>query len=63
MHLGSTSLHVEQTAAGHHFYSLYNDLDGEVVMRVGGGEKHVRFWIGDGTIDTASTPTLSQIRA
>ena len=63
MHLGSTSLHVEQTAAGHHFYSLYNDLDGEVVMRVGGGKKHVRFWIGDGTIDTASTLTLSQIRA
>ena len=38
-----------------------HDLDGEVVMRVGGGKKHGRFWIGDGTIDTASTPTLSQI--
>ena len=35
-----------------------HDLDGEVVMRVGGGKKHGRFWIGDGTIDTASTPTL-----
>ena len=40
-----------------------HDLDGEVVMRAGGGKKHGRFWIGDGTIDTASTPTLSQIRA
>jgi hypothetical protein len=39
------------------------DLDGEVVMRVGGGKKHGRYWIGDGTLDTATTPTLSQIRA
>ena len=40
-----------------------HDLDGEVVMRAGGGKKHGWFWIGDYTIDTASTPTLSQIRA
>ena len=40
-----------------------HDLDGEVVMRAGGGKKYGRFWIGDGTIDMASTPTLSQIRA
>lgn len=39
------------------------DIDGEIVMRVGGGKKHGRYWIGDGVIDTASTPTLSQIRA
>ncbi|TVU11959.1 hypothetical protein EJB05_45571, partial [Eragrostis curvula] len=32
-------------------------------MRVGGGKKHGRYWIGDSTLDTASTPTLSQIRA
>ena len=38
-------------------------LDGEVIMRVGGGKKHGRFYIGDGLIDTASTTTLSQIRA
>ena len=38
-------------------------IDGEIIMRVGGGKKHGRFWIGDNTIDTASTPTLSQIRA
>lgn len=37
-------------------------LDGEVVMRVGGGRKHGRFWLGDGALDTASTPNLSQIR-
>ncbi|TVU01194.1 hypothetical protein EJB05_53353 [Eragrostis curvula] len=34
-----------------------HDLDGEVVMRAGKGKKHGR------VIDTASTPTLSQIRA
>lgn len=39
------------------------DLDGEVVMRVGGGKKHGRYWIGDSTLDTATTPTLTQIRA
>jgi hypothetical protein len=40
-----------------------HDLDAEVVMRVGGGKKHGWYWLGDGVIDTASTPTLSQIRA
>ena len=38
-------------------------FDGEVNMRVGGGKKHGRYYIGDGLVDTASTPTLSQIRA
>ena len=35
------------------------DLDGEVVMRVGGGKRHGRYWIGDGAIDLAATPCLS----
>ena len=39
-----------------------HDLDGELIMKVGGGKKHGRYFIGDGTLDTASTPTLSQIR-
>jgi hypothetical protein len=39
------------------------DLDGEVVMRVGGGKKHGRYWIAAGAIDASSTPTLSHIRA
>ena len=38
-------------------------IDGDLVMRVGGGKKHGRYFIGDGTLDTASTPTLAQIRA
>ena len=40
-----------------------HDIDGEVVMRAGGGKKHVRYLIANSTIDTAATPTLSQIRA
>ena len=36
-----------------------HDLNGEVVIRAGGGKKHGQFWIRDGTIDMASTPTLS----
>jgi hypothetical protein len=39
------------------------DLDGQIVMRVGGGKKHGRYWIGDSTLDSATTPTLSEIRA
>jgi len=37
-------------------------LDGEVIMMAGGGKKHGRYYIGDGLVDTANTPTLSQIR-
>jgi hypothetical protein len=39
------------------------DLDAEIVMKVGGGKKHGRYWICDGAIDSSSTPTLSQIKA
>ena len=35
------------------------DFDGEAVMRVGQGNKHGRFWLGDDVIDTTSTPSLS----
>jgi hypothetical protein len=48
---------------GPDFDPTIEDLDGEVVMRVGGGKKHGRYWIADGAIDSSSTPTLSQIRA
>jgi hypothetical protein len=34
------------------------DLDAEIVMRVGGGKKHGRYWMGDDIINTASTPSL-----
>ena len=35
-------------------------IDGEVVMRLGGGKKHVRLWIGDSIVDSAPL-SLSQI--
>jgi hypothetical protein len=38
-------------------------LFGEAIIRAGGGKKHGRYWLGDSVVDTASTPTLSQLRA
>jgi hypothetical protein len=35
------------------------DINGDVLMRVGGGKRHGRYWIADGAIDSFSTPTLS----
>jgi hypothetical protein len=35
------------------------DLDRSLVMRVGGGKKHGRYWLGNDVIGTASTPSLS----
>lgn len=52
-----------RTVHGDDFDPATADLDGSIVMRIGGGKKHGRFWLGDGVIDTASTPTLSQLRA
>jgi hypothetical protein len=48
---------------GPEFDPATEDLDGEVVMRVGGGKHHGRYWLADGAIDSSSTPSLSQIRA
>jgi hypothetical protein len=35
------------------------DFDLEVVMRIGGGKKHGRYYLDDGVIDATSTPSLS----
>ena len=40
-----------------------HDLDRELIMKVGGGKKYGRYFIDEGTLDTASTPTLAQDRA
>jgi hypothetical protein len=37
------------------------DIDRDVLMRVGGGKRHGRYWIVDGAIDSSSTPTLSRV--
>jgi hypothetical protein len=38
-------------------------FDGETVMRIGGGKKHVHYYMGDSLLDTASTPTLAMVKA
>jgi len=58
---GYTSM--AQEVHGPEFDAINEPIDGEVVMRAGGGKKHGRYWFGDSLVDTATTPTLSQIRA
>jgi hypothetical protein len=38
-------------------------FDGETVMRIGGGKKHSHYYMGDGLLDTAITPTLAAVKA
>jgi hypothetical protein len=38
------------------------DIDRDVLMRIGGGKRHGLYWIADGAINLSSTPTLSQVR-
>jgi hypothetical protein len=38
-------------------------LDPELVLRIGQGKKHGRFYIGDDILDKASTPPLDRLRA
>jgi hypothetical protein len=45
------------------FDPLTEELDGEVIMRIGGGKKHGHYYIGANTLDVTNTPTLSQIRS
>jgi hypothetical protein len=39
------------------------DIDRDVLMRVGGGKRHGRYWIADRAIDSSSTRTPSHVRA
>jgi hypothetical protein len=43
--------------------SRIEDINRDVLMSVGGGKRHERYWIADGAIDLSSTPTLSKVRA
>ena len=64
---GNPSIHTrisEYTSAamsvhGPEYDPSTEDFDAEIVMRVGGGKKHGRYWLGDGVIDSTSTPSLS----
>ena len=52
-----------QEVHGPEFDPINEPIDGVVIMRAGGGKKHGWYWFGDSLVDTATTPTLSQIRA
>ena len=58
---GYTSM--AQEVHGPKFDPINEPIDGEVVMRAGGGKKHGWYWFGDSLVDTVTTPTLSQIQA
>jgi hypothetical protein len=38
-------------------------LDTDLLMRLGGGKQHGRYWMADSTVDSASIPNLAEIRA
>jgi hypothetical protein len=48
-----------RTLHGDNYNPSSLDFDPEVVMRIGGGKKHGRYYLGDGIIDATSTPSLS----
>jgi hypothetical protein len=52
-----------QEVHGLDYDSRTEDIDGDVLMRVGGGKRHGWYWIVDWAIDSSSTPTLTQMRA
>jgi hypothetical protein len=54
---------MEQEVYGLDYDPRTEDIDGDVLMRVGGGKRHGRYRIVNGAINSSSTPTLSQVRA
>jgi hypothetical protein len=54
---------ISQEVHGPDYDPRTEDIDPDVLMRVGGGKRHGRYWIADRAIDSSSTPTLSQVRA
>jgi hypothetical protein len=54
---------MSQEVHGPEYDPRAEQIDPDVLMRVGGGKRHGRYWIADGVIDSSPTPTLSQVRA
>jgi hypothetical protein len=54
---------VAQEVHGPKYDPRTEQIDPDVLMRVGGDKRHGRYWIADGEIDSSSTPTLPQVRA
>jgi hypothetical protein len=50
-----------QEVHGTDYNPMTEDIDRDVLVSVGGGKTHGRYWIADRAIDSSSTPTLSQV--
>ena len=48
---------------GEDFDPATQPLDTDLLMRMGGGKQHGRYWMADNTVDSASVPNLAEIRA
>ena len=47
---------------GSDFDPASQEIDSEVVMKIGEGKKHGRYWIGDNLLSSSSFRSLSEIR-
>lgn len=54
---------VARELRGPEFDPFTEPIDGEALMRAGGGKKNGRYLIADSLVDTATTPTLAEVRA
>jgi hypothetical protein len=52
---------IAQEVHGQDYDLRTDDIDGDVLMRDGGGKRHGRYWIADEATGSSSTPTLSQV--
>ena len=50
-----------RSVLGPDFDPCTQEIDTELIMRLGGGKKHGRMWIADGTIDSIVVPDHSTI--
>jgi hypothetical protein len=48
---------------GEDFDLATKPLNTDLLMRLGGGNQHGRYWMADSTVDSASVPNLAKIRA
>ena len=48
---------------GDDFDPATEPLDAEIVMRLGGGKQHGRYWMANSALDSASVPNLADLRA
>ena len=52
---------VARECHGEDFDPAAQPLDTDLLMRMGGGKQHDRYWMADSTVDSASVPNLTEI--